>query len=145
MNGIDGWERFETIVIGGGQSGLSVGYHMAKRDGPFEILDASERIGDSWRKRWDSLRVFTQARYDGLPGWPFPAPARSFPTKDEVADYLEAYAARFGLPVRSGVRVDGLTKEGNRYVVTAGDRRFEADNVVVATGVYQTPRIPSFA
>jgi putative flavoprotein involved in K+ transport len=145
MNGINGWERFETIVIGGGQSGLSVGYHMAKRDGPFVILDASERIGDSWRKRWDSLRVFTQARYDGLPGWPFPAPARSFPTKDEVADYLEAYAARFGLPVRSGVRVDGLTKEGNRYVVTAGDRRFEADNVVVATGVYQTPRIPSFA
>jgi putative flavoprotein involved in K+ transport len=117
MNG-HGSERFETIIIGGGQSGLSVGYYLAKRDRPFVILDASERIGDSWRKRWDSLRVFTQARYDGLPGWPFPAPAQSFPTKDQVADYLEAYAARFGLPVRSGVRVDRLTKEGKRYVVT---------------------------
>jgi putative flavoprotein involved in K+ transport len=145
MNGVNGSERFETIIIGGGQSGLSMGYHLSKRDRPFVILDASERIGDSWRKRWDSLRVFTQARYDGLPGWPFPAPARSFPTKDQVADYLEAYAARFGLPVRSGIRVDGLTKEGNRYVVTAGDHRFEASNVVVATGVYQSPRIPSFA
>jgi putative flavoprotein involved in K+ transport len=145
MNGVNGSEQFETIIIGGGQSGLSMGYHLSKWDRPFVILDASERIGDSWRKRWDSLRVFTQARYDGLPGWPFPAPARSFPTKDQVADYLEAYAARFGLPVRSGIRVDGLTKEGNRYVVTAGDHRFEASNVVVATGVYQSPRIPSFA
>jgi len=144
MNG-HGSERFETVIIGGGQSGLSVGYHLAKRDRPFVILDASERIGDSWRKRWDSLRVFTQARYDSLPGWPFPAPARSFPTKDQVADYLEAYAARFGLSVRSGVHVDRLTKEGNRYVVTAGDHRFEADNVVVASGVYQKPKVPAFA
>jgi putative flavoprotein involved in K+ transport len=143
MNGV--WERFETVVIGGGQAGLSVGYHLAKRGRPFVILDANERIGDSWRKRWDSLRVFTPARYDGLPGWAFPAPPRSFPTKEEVADYLEAYAGRFDLPVRTGARVDRLAKEGDRYVVTAGDRRFEAENVVVATGVYQTPRIPSFA
>lgn len=136
--------RFQTVVVGGGQAGLSVGYHLAQRGRPFVILDANERIGDSWRKRWDSLRVFTPARYDGLPGWPFPAPARSFPTKEQVADYLEAYAARFDIPVRTGVRVDGLTKEGNRYVVTAGDRRFEADNVVVASGVYQNPQGPCF-
>lgn len=145
MDGITGSERFETVIIGGGQAGLSVGYHLAKRERPFVILDANERIGDAWRKRWDSLRVFTPARYDGLPGWPFPAPPRSFPTKEEVADYLEAYAGRFDLPVRTGVRVDRLTREGNRYVMTAGDRRFEADNVVVASGVYQTPRVPAFA
>ncbi len=144
MDGTNRTERFETVIIGGGQAGLSVGYHLAKRGRQFVILDANERIGDSWRKRWDSLRVFTPARYNGLPGWAFPAPARSFPTKDEVADYLEAYAARFDLPVRSGVRVDGLTKEGNRYIVTAGNR-FEAEHVVVATGAYHTPRVPAFA
>jgi putative flavoprotein involved in K+ transport len=144
MHGTNGTERFETVIIGGGQAGLSVGHHLAKRGRRFLILDANERIGDSWRKRWDSLRVFTPARYNGLPGWAFPAPPRSFPTKDEVADYLEAYAARFDLPVRSGVRVDGLTKRGNRYIVAAGDR-FEADNVVVASGAYHTPRVPVFA
>ena len=144
MHGTTGPERFETVVIGGGQAGLSVGYHLAKRGHSFVILDANERIGDSWRNRWDSLKVFTPSRYDGLPGWAFPAPARSFPTKNEVADYLEAYAGRFDLPVRSGVRADGVTKQGNRYIVTAGDR-FEADNVVVASGAYQTPRVPAFA
>src|SRR5215203_2396202 len=135
----------EVVVIGGGQAGLSVGYELAKRDLPFVILDANERIGDSWRKRWDSLRLFTPARYDGLPGWPFPASAWSFPTKDEMADYLEAYAARFDLPVRTGVRVDGLSREADRYVVTAGDRRFEADHVVVAMADFQRPRVPEFA
>jgi putative flavoprotein involved in K+ transport len=145
MNGTHGSERFETVVIGGGQAGLSVGYHLATRGRPFVILDSSERIGDSWRKRWDSLRVFTPARYDGLPGWPFPAPAWSYPTKDEVADYLEAYAGRFDLPVQTGVRVDGLSREGDRYVVAAGDRRLEADSVVVALGAYQRPNVPAFA
>jgi putative flavoprotein involved in K+ transport len=140
-----GSEHFETVIIGGGQAGLATGYHLAKRDLPFVILDANERIGDSWRKRWDSLRLFTPARYSGLPGWPFPAPRSSYPTKDDVADYLEAYAARFDLPVRAGVEVDGLSREGNRYVLVSGDRRFEANNVVVATGAYQTPRVPTFA
>jgi putative flavoprotein involved in K+ transport len=109
------------------------------------ILDANQRIGDSWRRRWDSLRLFTPARYSGLPGMPFPGPAHAFPTKDEVADYLEAYATRFDLPVRTGVRVDRLTKEGNRFVLTAGDRRFGSEQVVVATGGYQTPSVPAFA
>jgi putative flavoprotein involved in K+ transport len=138
-------ERLETVIIGGGQAGLSVGYHLARLGRRFVILDANERIGDAWRKRWDSLRLFTPARYDGLPGMPFPAPDWSFPTKDEVANYLESYAARFELPVRTGVRVDGLSREADRYVVTAGDRRFEADHVVVASGAYQRPRIPDFA
>ena len=138
-------ERFEVVVVGGGQAGLAVGYHLARRGLRFVILDANERVGDSWRKRWDSLRLFTPARYDGLPGMPFPAPAHSFPTKDEVADYVAAYAARFELPVRTGVKVDGLSRDGDRFVVTSGDRRFEADNVVVAMSTYQTPRVPPFA
>jgi putative flavoprotein involved in K+ transport len=138
-------QEFQTVVIGGGQAGLATGYHLAKRGLPFVILDANERVGDSWRKRWDSLRVFTPARYDSLPGWPFPAPSRSFPTKDEIADYLEEYAARFELPVRNGVRVERMAREGSRFVVMAGDRRFEADNVVVATGGYQSPRVPESA
>src|SRR5215208_2498595 len=138
-------DRIETVVIGGGQSGLAVGYHLMRQGRPFVILDANERIGDPWRKRWDSLRVFTPARLNGLPGMPFPAPASSFPTKDEVADYLVAYAARFNLPVRTGVQVDRLSRFGDRFVVTSGDRRFEADNVVVASGAYHNPRVPVFA
>ena len=138
-------ERIETLIVGGGQAGLATGYYLAKRGRPFAILDANERVGDPWRKRWDSLRLFTPARYAGLPGWGFPARAWSYPSKDDMADYLEAYAARFDLPVRTGVRVDALTKEGERFVLVAGERRFEADNVVVASGAHRTPRIPAFA
>ena len=138
-------ERFDTVVIGGGQTGLTVGYHLARRDQSFVILDANERIGDSWRQRWDSLRLFTPARYNGLPNCPFPGVSWSFPTKDEMADYLQAYAARYGLPIRSGVQVDRLYAEGNRYVLLSGPHRFEADNVVVAMGNYQRPAVPQFA
>ena len=135
----------ETVIIGGGQAGLAVGYHLAKRDRPFVILEANQRVGESWRNRWDSLVLFTAAKLSGLPGWPFPAPAWSFPTKDEVAEYVEAYAARFELPVRTGVRVDRLARMGPRLVVASGDQTFEADHVVVATGGFQAPRIPEFA
>jgi len=138
-------KHFETVIIGAGQAGLAVGYHLSTQQRPFVILDAGERIGDPWRNRWDSLRVFTPARYDGLPGWSFPAPGWSYPTKDEVADYLESYATRFRLPVHTGVRVDDLTRENGGYVVTSGLSQYYADNVVVATGGYQAPRIPSFA
>jgi putative flavoprotein involved in K+ transport len=140
-----GPERFETVIVGGGQAGLATGYHLARRGRPFVILDAGRRVGDPWRARWDSLRLYTPARYSRLPGWDFPAAAWHYPARDEVADYLEAYAARFELPVRNGVRVDGLTRHGDRYLVTAGERRFEADNVVVAAGTYAQPRVPSFA
>src|SRR5712691_439288 len=102
-------ERVQTVIIGGGQAGLSVGYHLARRGLPFLILDAHVRIGDAWRTRWDSLRLFTPARYDGLAGMPFPARGDSFPTKDEMADYLETYAKNFNLPIRTGVRVDKLS------------------------------------
>jgi len=138
-------EQSETVIIGGGQAGLAVGHHLARLGRPFVILDANRRIGDSWRRRWDSLRLFTPARYDGLPGMPFPASAFSYPTKDEVADYLEAYAAAFDLPIRSGVHVDRLSRDGEGYLLVAGDRLFQAGHVVVATGAYQRPRIPAFA
>ena len=138
-------EYIQTVVVGGGQSGLSTGYYLAQRGLPFVILDANDRVGDSWRKRWDSLRLFTPARYDGLPGMPFPGPAQSFPTKDQMADYLESYSGRFDLPVRTGVKVDGLSRQGGRYVVTAGDQRFEAEHVVVAMARYQAPQLPQFA
>ena len=138
-------ERLDVVVIGGGQAGLSVGYHLGRRGLRFVILEASRRIGEVWRNRWDSLRLFTPAAYDGLDGMPFPARSDAFPTKDEMADYLEAYAGRFALPVRTGVRVDRVVREGGRYVVTAGHRRFEADHVVVAMGTYQRPRMPAYA
>ena len=104
------------------------------------VLDAEERIGDAWRQRWDSLRLFTPAKYDGLPGMRFPAPRWSFPTKDEMGDYLEAYAARFELPVRTGVFVDRVYRDGDRYVIESGLQTFEADNVVVATGAHRAPK-----
>jgi putative flavoprotein involved in K+ transport len=138
-------QRFPVIVIGAGQAGLSVGYHLAKRGVRFLILDAHGRIGDAWRTRWDSLRLFSPAQFDGLDGLPFPAPAGSFPTKDAMADYLEAYAQRFELPVRTNTRVDSLTRVGDRYLIAAGDRRFEADQVIIAMANYQAPRIPIFA
>jgi putative flavoprotein involved in K+ transport len=138
-------ERVQVVVVGGGQAGLSVGYCLAQRGLTFVILEANARVGDSWRKRWDSLRLFTPARYDGLIGLPFPASAYSFPTKDQMADYLETYAKRFDLPVRTGIRVDRVWREGTRYIVDAGDRRFEADHVVVAMATYQAARLPEFA
>ena len=104
-------ERYDTVVIGGGQAGLTAGYYLAKQDGSFVILDANERVGDAWRKRWDSLRLFTPASFSRLPGsGSGPADA----TKDEFADYLEEYAARFELPVRTGITVDRLSKAGEQ-------------------------------
>jgi putative flavoprotein involved in K+ transport len=138
-------EQYQTVIVGGGQAGLAVGYHLKRHGHPFVILDASERVGDSWRKRWDSLRLYSPASHDELPGMPFPAPSTSYPTKDEMGDYLEGYATRFDLPVRSGSTVETLTGENGRYVVGAGRMRFEADNVVVATGVFRAPYTPPFA
>jgi len=137
--------RYDVIVIGGGQSGLSAGYHLKRRGLSFVILDGADRVGDAWRQRWDSLRLFTPARFDGLDGMPFPAPANYFPTKDEMADYLEAYAEHFALPVESGVRVERLTRVGEVFIAEAGGRRYEARQVIVAMSKYQKPFVPDFA
>jgi len=138
-------ERYDVIVIGAGQAGLSVGHHLKRTGLRFVILDAHPRIGDAWRQRWDSLCLFSPARFDGLDGMPFPGDPYRFPTKDEMGDYLESYAARFELPVRTGMRVDRLSRAGDGYVVAAGGRRFEAPHVVVAMSSYQKPRVPAFA
>jgi len=143
---MQGQERVNTVVIGGGQAGLSVGYHLKRRGVDFVILDDRARVGDVWRSRWDSLRLFTPARHSGLDGLPFPAPPFSFPTKDEMADYLETYARTFSLPVRSGMRVDRVSRAADGgFLVVAGDHRFHAQNVVVAMAYYQRPRVPAFA
>jgi len=140
-----GHEYVETLVIGGGQAGLTMGYQLSQRDLPFRIIDANERVGDAWRNRWDSLRLFTPNRLNRLPGMRFPGFRWGFPSKDEWADYLESYARKFDLPVETGVRVERLTREGDRFVATSGGRRFEADNVVVAMSSWQRPRVPDFA
>jgi putative flavoprotein involved in K+ transport len=138
-------EQIETMIVGGGQAGLAVGYHLAQLDRRFVILDAHQRTGDSWRTRWDSLQLFTPAYLNALPGLEFPGPQSRCSTKDEMADYLEMYAARFDLPVRRGIRVHAITKNADRLVIIADDQRFEADNVVLATGGYQVPDLPGFA
>ena len=141
-------QRHEVIVIGAGQAGLAAGHYLKRRGIDFAILDANERIGDNWRTRYDSLRLYSPSKYDGLPGMAFPLPRHAFPTGREMADYLEAYAQQFELPVHKGVAVDGLRLgggEGAGFVVTAGDRHYEAAQVVVATGTFRRPHVPEFA
>jgi putative flavoprotein involved in K+ transport len=137
--------QLDTVVVGGGQAGLAMGYYLATQHRDFVILDAADRVGQTWRNRWDSLRLFTPAFHSGLPGMPFPAPGHSFPTKDQTADYLEAYAERFQLPIRLGRRVQSLSRYDGGYLLRAGDERYSAEHVVVATGPYHHPHIPSFA
>jgi len=138
-------QRFDTIIIGGGQAGLAVGYALSKQGRTFLVIDANERIGAAWQHRWDSLRLFSPAWYDSLPGMPFPAPTDTFPTREEMAAYLQAYVRRFDLPVWLNTRVEALAREREHYIVTAGNRRLEAHHVVVATGAFQHPKVPAFA
>jgi putative flavoprotein involved in K+ transport len=140
-------ERIDTLVIGGGQAGLSAGYHLKQRGIPFLILDADEQIGDHWRERWDSLRLYSPAHWDSLPGFRFPARAFHYPTGREMGDYLAAYASRFALPVRSGVRVERVdpAPDGDGFLVSAAGRRILARQVVVATGPFRIPNVPAFA
>ena len=146
MDGKHEPERVDTIVIGAGQAGLSAGYHLARRGVPFVILDADARIGDHWRDRWDTLRLYSPARYDSLPGMRFPAPSSHWPTAREMADYLEAYARQFDLPVRSGTRVDRVEPIGGGFFVSTADGgRLAARQVIVATGPFRQPNVPAFA
>ena len=123
-------ERFDTVVIGGGQAGLAMGYYLKKQERDFTILDAGDRIGDAWRRRWDSLRLFTPAALSGLPGMPFPLPGSYFPTKNEMADYLEEYAGKFDLPVRLGRHVDSL-----RRLRTSDHARYDGAGAVQGLGM----------
>jgi len=137
-------ERHDVVVIGGGQAGLAASHHLTRSGIEHVVLDAGARVGDAWRDRWDSLRLFTPARIDGLPGMPFPLPATGLPTKDEMADYLSAYAAHDHAPIEQGVRAESLERSGDRFTIRADDRRFEAIEVVVATGFLSAPYVPSF-
>src|SRR5215203_2170035 len=134
--------HLDTAVIGGGQAGLAMGCFLSRQDRAFVILDAGDRVGETWRNRWDSLKLFTPGFHDGLPGLPFPAPGGYLPTKDEAADYLELYARKFALPVRFGRHVDSLVPHHDGYLLSAGHERYVTEQVVVATGPYQRPKIP---
>lgn len=138
-------ETYDTVVVGGGQGGLALGYLLKQQGRSFVIVDAHRRIGEAWRRRWDSLLLFTPARLNGLPGMRMPGQGSVFNTKDEMADFLAEYARRFDLPVRTGTRVEHLARDGDGFVLTAGDRSIEARNVVVAMANFQDPRTPSFA
>jgi putative flavoprotein involved in K+ transport len=133
---------FDVVVIGGSQSGLAIGYHLARRGVRFVILDAASGIGKVWGSRWDSLKLFTPAQYSGLPGMPLPSPKDTYPSKDDVASYLQSYASAFDLPVKLNAAVTSLTESAGRYVATTADEAFIADQVVVATGPFQTPFVP---
>ncbi|TCO36014.1 putative flavoprotein involved in K+ transport [Kribbella steppae] len=135
----------DVLVIGGGQAGLVMGYHLAERGHRFLIVDAGADIGHAWRSRWDSLQLFTPAQFDNLPGMPFPATRDTYPGKDDVADFLQAYAARFQLPVQLNTTVDSLTRSDDRFVVTTGRGDVQARQVVVATGPFHTPFVPPIA
>jgi len=135
-----------VVVIGGGQAGLTVGYHLEQRGIDFVILDASERVGDAWRSRWDSLRLFTPARMNGLPGMPYPGRGRDFIGKDEIADYLERYAIEMDLPVHNKTRVTRLSRTGDgSYLAETPDAVYRAPQVIVAMADYQKPNVPAFA
>jgi putative flavoprotein involved in K+ transport len=136
-------EYVPTVVIGGGQAGLVIGYHLKQAAERFVILEAGARVGDSWRRRWDSLRLFSFPRYASLPGWRMPQ--KTFPTKNEMADYLEAYVEHFELPVRTGVRTERLARHGDGFVLSTTSGEIYADRVVIATGAFQNPYVPGFA
>lgn len=143
-------DRHEVVVIGAGQAGLAAGYHLARRGIDFTVLEASGRVGDVWRERYDSLLLYSPARYNALPGLPFALARSAFPTGRQMAGYLEAYADHHRLPVETGVRVNRLRASNEAdgaggYSILAGDRRYEANQVIVATGAFQRPHAPDFA
>jgi putative flavoprotein involved in K+ transport len=132
----------DVVVVGGGQAGLAMAWHLRRQGMRFVVLEAGPELGHVWRARWDSLKLFTPARYSSLPGMPFPAPADSYPTKEPVADYLQAYATAFHLPVTFNARVTDLRRAGEIFEVRAGDAVYRARQVVVATGPFQVPFTP---
>jgi putative flavoprotein involved in K+ transport len=135
----------ELIVVGGGQAGLAIGYFLAQQGRDFTILEAADAPAAAWRARWDSLKLFTPARYSGLPGLPFPGDPDRYPTRDEVAAYLAGYAEHFELPVELGSRVRSIRRADGVYAVDLGDRTYEAEQVVIATGPFQDPLVPPVA
>ena len=138
-------EQRDVVVIGGGQAGLAVGYYLARQERRFTILEAAGEPAAAWRARWDSLRLFTPVRRDSLPGRAFPGDPDSYPDRDEVVAYLEDYARHFELPVELDSRVLAVRGADDGFEVELADRRYLAEQVVVATGPFQVPFIPPIA
>jgi putative flavoprotein involved in K+ transport len=136
---------YDTIVIGAGQAGLASAYYLQRAGSHFLVLDGGSQIGESWLRRWDSLRLFTPVRYNSLPGLSFPGERYTLPAKNDVARYLQTYVAHFALPVRLNTRVSSLGTDGDRFVVTTDGDTFTASSVIVATGAYHRAYIPAFA
>jgi putative flavoprotein involved in K+ transport len=141
----DGDPRWDVIVVGAGQAGLAMAWHLARRGLRFLVLDAASHIGDSWRTRWDSLKLFTPAQYNALPGMAFPGPADTYPGKDAVAEFLNQYVTTFELPVRLDTRVTRLHRVDGGFQVHTGEEVLHTRQVVVATGPFQVPHLPSVA
>jgi putative flavoprotein involved in K+ transport len=139
-------QQTETLIIGAGQAGLATAYHLQRRGRGCLVVDGNRRVGDNWRVHYDSLRLYTPAKYCGLPGMRFPADPWSYPTKDQVADHLETYALHFDLPIRMHTRVEHLARGDGGFAATLGGDTIECANVVVATGTFgRTPNVPRFA
>jgi putative flavoprotein involved in K+ transport len=132
----------DVVVVGGSQSGLAMAWYLQRQGLDFVVLEAGPEVGHVWRSRWDSLKLFTPAQYDALPGMAFPAPADTYPTKDPVADYLQTYAAALDLPVRLNAQVTDLRRVGDDFEVGTADASYQARKVVVATGPFQVPFVP---
>jgi len=138
-------ELLDVVVIGGSQAGLAMAWYLARQHLRFVVLEAGPEPGHTWRSRWDSLTLFTPAQHDALPGMPFPGPPGTYPTKEQVAGYLNAYAAEFGLPVRLNTRVTALIRTAEGFEARTEGGVFRARQVVVATGPFQVPHVPSAA
>lgn len=134
--------ELDVVVIGGGQAGLAVGYYLRRTPLRFAILDAAHAPGGAWLRAWDSLRLFSPARWSSLPGWPLRGGADEYPGRDEFLEYLAAYEARYELPVRRPVHVSAVRRAGDRLAVESDAGTWTARAVVSATGTWQRPYVP---
>lgn len=141
-------EKRDTVIIGGGQSGLAISYLLSEQDRDHIILEKHHRIGETWRHRWDSFTLVTPNWQLQLPGFPYQGDdPDGFLTRDEIVDYLEDYADSFNPPIEFGVEVTAVEKNGedNGYLIHTANREYEATNVVVTVGTFQFPDIPAFS
>jgi putative flavoprotein involved in K+ transport len=136
---------FEVVVIGGGQAGLTMGHFLGQERRRFVILERADSVAPAWRERWDSLTLFTPRRYSALPGLPIPGDPDGHSTRDEVVAYLERYAETFELPIELNSEVRRLFREGDHFVLELDGRTVTSDQVIVATGPFQTPFVPKLA
>ena len=136
---------FDVIVIGGGQAGLAMGYWLKQSTFSYLIVDKQESVGETWKNRYDSLVLFTPGQYNTLPGLSFPGEQRDYPSKDDVASYLQQYARTFHLPIQNQTCVQNVSKIGGVFSVKTDQGLFTCQNLIIATGPFQTPIVPDFS